>query len=106
MIEESYARKRKEKGMDTNGMPIEGFYSTNVPMGLGAAPPLSANLLPSEEKTDGYAELKQTTESEMEKLIMDFKAAHSDKQADKILKERVSDRQLDRVLDRLEEGLR
>ncbi|MBR1702722.1 MAG: hypothetical protein IJ716_12275 [Lachnospiraceae bacterium] len=91
--------------MDTNGMPIEGFYSTNVPAGLGAAPPLSANLLPSAEKTDGYEELNQTTESEMEKLILEFKAAHSDRQAEKILREKVSDRQMDRVLDRLEEDM-
>lgn len=28
--------------MDVNGMPIEGFYSTNLPAGLGAAPPLPA----------------------------------------------------------------
>lgn len=34
--------------MDTNGLPIEGFPSTNLPLGLGAAVPLPAdmNLLP------------------------------------------------------------
>lgn len=89
--------------MDTNGMPIEGFYSTNVPAGLGAAPPLSANLLPPLENSDGYDGQNQMTESEMEHLILEYKAAHSDKEADRILKDKVSDGQMDRVLDRLEE---
>ncbi len=30
--------------MDTNGLPIEGFPSTNLPLGLGAAPPLPADM--------------------------------------------------------------
>ncbi len=30
--------------MDTNGLPIEGFPSTNLPLGLGAAAPLPADM--------------------------------------------------------------
>lgn len=30
--------------MDTNGLPIEGFPSTNLPLGIGAAPPLPADM--------------------------------------------------------------
>ncbi|MBE5865835.1 MAG: hypothetical protein E7292_06400 [Lachnospiraceae bacterium] len=30
--------------MDTNGLPIEGILSTNLPLGLGAAPPLPADM--------------------------------------------------------------
>ena len=30
--------------MDLNGMPMEGFPSTNLPLGLGAAPPLPADM--------------------------------------------------------------
>ena len=30
--------------MDTNGLPIEGILSTNLPLGLGAAQPLPADM--------------------------------------------------------------
>ena len=30
--------------MDTNGLPMEGFPSTNLPLGLGAVPPLPADM--------------------------------------------------------------
>jgi len=94
--------------MDTNGMPIEGFYSTNVPVGVGVAPPLSANLqtpVDAIERAAGYAEDEPVTESEMEHLILEYKAAHSAKEAEKVLKDKVSDGKMDRVLDRLEEDL-
>ena len=92
--------------MDVNGMPVEGFYSANVPVGVGIAPPLSANLqTPVEaiEKAAGYSGGEGVTESEMEHLIMEYKAAHSAKDAQKVLRDKVADGQMDRVLDRIEE---
>lgn len=67
--------------MDVNGMPIEGFYSTNLPAGLGVAPPLSASLqvpVIGTEVAGGFVQPEEPTESEMEKLILDYKAAHYD----------------------------
>ena len=91
--------------MDTNGMPIEGFYSTNVPVGVGVAPPLSANLqTPVEaiERAAGYVGTEPVTESEMEHLIMEYKAAKSAGEAKAVLKDKVADNQMDKVLDRLQ----
>ena len=107
MKPEGYRNFRKErKRMDTNGMPIEGFYSTNVPAGLGIAPPLSANLqtpVREIEKAAGYVEPEAVTESEMEHLIMEYKAARSAKEAEAVLKDKVKDGQMDKVLGGLEE---
>lgn len=92
--------------MDVNGLPIEGFYSTNVPAGLGVAPPLSAALqtpVKAIEKAAGYDETGAVTESEMEHIIMEYKAAQSAKEAEKILDKRVPDGQMARVLDGLED---
>ena len=101
--------------MDVNGMPVEGFYSTNLPVGLGAAPPLSAAL---SQKTDadkkrvegvydrgaGDMGTAGVTESEMEQLIMEYKAAKSAKRAEAALERQVSESDLPKVLDRMEES--
>lgn len=95
--------------MDTNGMPIEGFYSTNVPVGLGVAPPLSANLqtpVGAISEAAGYGAKSMgtegVTESEMEHLIMEYKAAKSAGEAEAVLRDKVADNQMDKVLDRLD----
>jgi len=71
--------------VDTNGLPIEGFPSTNLPLGLGAAPPLPADmsvaLAPGVSAVAAGAadvgdDMRQTdgmTESEMEHLILQYK---------------------------------
>ena len=102
--------------MDVNGMPIEGFYSTNLPAGLGAAPPLSAALAPVDEHSaeehlsDGAAGTNAVhtdamTESEMEGIILEYKAAQSAKEAQRVLENRVPAEQMDKVLGGLEEDL-
>ena len=94
--------------MDVNGMPIEGFYSTNLPAGLGAAPPLSAALPPKGTgvvRTEDRSEILQTdqvTESEMERILMEYKDAGSEKKAEAVLDAQVSDAERASVLDRLE----
>ena len=89
--------------MDVNGLPIEGFQSINLSAGLGAAPPLSASgqvpyVAPG---VWNNRETSAVTESEMEHLILEYKDAKSDEEAEKILKE-VPVNQRDRVLDGLE----
>ena len=71
--------------MDTNGLPLEGFPSTNLPLGLGAAPPLPADMslamAPGISSVAAGAadvgdDMRQTdgmTESEMEHLILQYK---------------------------------
>ncbi len=66
--------------MDTYGMPIEGFPSTNLPLGLGAAPPLAADMsvaaAPGVTTADIGDDIPLTdsmTESEMEHLILQYK---------------------------------
>lgn len=91
--------------MDVNGLPIEGFQSINLTAGLGMAPPLSASmqvpvLAPAVE--DGR-ETDAVTESEMEHIILEYKAARSAKEAERVLEEMVPDGQMGRVLDGLEE---
>ena len=97
--------------MDVNGMPVEGFNSTNVPVGLGVAPPLSAALQTPVEaisESAGYGAKNMgtegVTESEMEQLIMEYKAARSTKRAEAALERQVSDNDMPKVLDRLEEA--
>ena len=101
--------------MDVNGMPVEGFYSTNLPAGLGAAPPLSAALLPTTDPgadaVDGLrgrgtndVGSEGVTESEMEQLIMEYKAAKSTKRAEAVLNRQVSENDMPKVLDRLDES--
>lgn len=54
--------------MDTNGLPIEGFPSTNLPLGLGAAPPLPADM--SESLAPGVASVAAgVTEADKEKQL-------------------------------------
>mgnify|MGYP007070296492 CR=1 FL=1 len=97
--------------MDVNGMPVEGFYSTNVPAGLGVAPPLSAALQTPVEAINesvGYDAKSMgtegVTESEMEQLIMEYKAARSTKRAEAVLNRQVSENDMPKVLDRLDES--
>lgn len=73
--------------MDSNGLPIEGFPSTNLPLGLGAAPPLpadmSASLAPgvasvaagSADVEEDMPQTDQMTEAEKEHLIFSHKDA-------------------------------
>lgn len=89
--------------MDVNGLPIEGFQSINLSAGLGAAPPLSASgqvpyVAPG---VWNNRETNTVTESEMERLILEYKDARSDEEAEKILEE-LPVSQRDRVLDELE----
>lgn len=89
--------------MDVNGLPIEGFQSINLSAGLGAAPPLSASgqvpyVAPG---VWNNRETNAVTESEMERLILEYKDARSDEEAEKILEE-LPVSQRDRVLDELE----
>jgi len=97
--------------MDVNGMPVEGFYSTNLPAVLGAAPPLSAALQTPVEaisESAGYGAKNMgtegVTESEMEQLIMEYKAAKSTKRAEAALERHVSASDMPKVLDRLDES--
>ena len=93
--------------MDTNGLPIEGFQSVNLTAGLGAAPPLSASMqVPVvTSKVDDLVETDSITESEMERIILDYKAAQSAKEAEEVLEKHVPDGQMGRVLDGLESDL-
>ena len=90
--------------MDTNGLPIEGFQSINLTAGLGAAPPLSASMqVPV--VTAGVEDLTESdhmTESEMERIILEYKAAQNAKEAEEVLDKHVPDGQMSRVLDGLE----
>lgn len=72
--------------MDTNGLPMEGFPSTELPLGLGAIPPLpadmSAGLAPGVASVaaaaDDVTNLPQTTsltEAEKEQLLFIHKDA-------------------------------
>lgn len=94
--------------MDVNGMPIEGFYSTNLPAGLGAAPPLSAALQMPVAENETSGELRVTdsiAESEMEHIILAYKAARSAEEAKAVLEKNVPEDQMGRVLDGLESDL-
>ena len=93
--------------MDTNGLPIEGFQSINLTAGLGAAPPLSASMqVPVvTAEVDDLVEKDSITESEMERIILDYKAAQSAKEAEEVLEKHVPDGQMGRVLDGLESDL-
>ena len=92
--------------MDTNGLPIEGFQSINLTAGLGAAPPLSASMqVPVvTSAVDDLSETDSVTESEMEHIILEYKAAQSAKEAEKVLEKHVPDGQMGRVLDGLEDS--
>lgn len=83
--------------MDINGLPIEGFQSINLSAGLGAVPPLSASL---RDDSEGTADV---TESEMEHIILEYKAAQTAKEAEKVLKKNASDGRMSRILDGLED---
>lgn len=77
--------------MDSNGLPMEGFPSTNLPLGLGAVPPLpadmSASLAPgvasvaaatTDASEDAYAdnpEMSTLTEAEKEQRLFARKDA-------------------------------
>ncbi|MCM1101359.1 MAG: hypothetical protein NC079_06030 [Clostridium sp.] len=83
--------------MDINGLPIEGFQSINLSAGLGAVPPLSASLRDDDEGT------ADVTESEMEHIILEYKAAQTAKEAEKVLKRNAPDGRMSRILDGLED---
>lgn len=61
--------------MDVNGLPMEGFPSTNLPLGVGAAPPLPADM--NKDGDDNlYPEIPVTnslTETEKEHMIFEHK---------------------------------
>ncbi|MDE6014389.1 MAG: hypothetical protein K2H41_01635 [Acetatifactor sp.] len=84
--------------MDVNGLPIEGFQSLNLSAGLGATPPLPASMMKSGLEADGSA----VTESEMEHIILEYKAAQSAREAEQVLDRSVPEGQMSRVLDGLE----
>lgn len=90
--------------MDTNGLPIEGFQSINLTAGLGAAPPLSASMqVPVvTSEVESLPETDHMTESEMERIILEYKAAQNAKEAEEVLDKHVPDGQMSRVLDGLE----
>ena len=57
--------------MDTHGLPIEGFPATNLPLGLGAASPLPADM--SASLAPGVASVAAvTTEVGATELDADF----------------------------------
>lgn len=90
--------------MDINGLPIEGFPSVNLTAGLGAAPPLSASMQ-NPAVNSGAEDLSETegmTESEMEHIILEYKAAQSAKEAENVLDKHVPEGQMGKVLDGLE----
>ncbi len=91
--------------MDVNGLPIEGFQSINLPAGLGAAPPLPAAMQTPVAAPGVWngRESDAVTESEMEHLILEYKAARSAEEAEKVLEQKVPEGQMGRVLDGLEE---
>lgn len=90
--------------MDVNGLPVEGFESVNLTAGLGAMPPLSASMqVPVVgSEVESLPETAEITESEMEHIILEYKAAQSAKEAEEILDKHVPEGQMDRVLDGLE----
>jgi len=91
--------------MDVNGMPIEGFPSTNLPLGLGAAPPLPASMQePVEDALEGMVipSTDDLSESEIEKLIMEYKASDSEESMEEYLDKTVPPGQLGRILDGLD----
>lgn len=90
--------------MDVNGLPIEGFQSLNLSAGLGATPPLPASMMKSGLEADGRADgdASAVTESEMEHIILEYKAAQSAREAEQILERSVPEGQMSRVLDGLE----
>lgn len=87
--------------MDVNGLPIEGFQSLNLSAGLGATPPLPASMMKSGLEADG-GDTSPVTESEMEHIILEYKAAQSAHEAEQVLDRRVPEGQMSRVLDGLE----
>lgn len=91
--------------MDVNGLPIEGFQSINLNAGIGAVPPLSAAMDVSDESVAGNVGTDSITESEMEHIILEYKAAESDKKADKVLKDKVPAGQMGKVLDELNDSI-
>lgn len=62
--------------MDTNGLPVEGYPLTQLPLGFGMA------LAMNEGAMRGYAELSET---EREHLIMRCKDARSKEEMQKIV---------------------
>lgn len=89
--------------MDVNGLPIEGFQSINLSAGLGAAPPLSASGQTPYVAPGAWInrDTGAVTESEMEHLILEYKDARSDEEAEKLLEDLPAN-QRDRVLDELD----
>lgn len=68
--------------MDTNGLPIEGILSTNLPLGLGAAPPLPADM--SASLAPGVASVAAaTTEVGANDLEADFSETSTLTEAEK-----------------------
>lgn len=90
--------------MDVNGLPVEGFESVNLTAGLGAMPPLSASMqVPVVgAAAESMPETAEITESEMEHIILEYKAAQSAREAEEVLDKYVPEGQMDRVLDGLE----
>ena len=91
--------------MDVNGLPVEGFQSINLNAGIGAVPPLPAAMDVSEDSVSSSVGTSAITESEMEHIILEYKAAESDRKADKVLKDKVPDGEMGRMLDRLEDSM-
>ena len=89
--------------VDVNGLPIEGFQSLNLSAGLGATPPLPASMSKSGLSADGAdRETAAVTESEMEHIILEYKAAQTARDAERVLEKSVPEGQMSRVLDGLE----
>lgn len=90
--------------MDSNGMPTGGFQAGSLIAGMGTVPPVSASmkvpLVASE--AESVSEGNNMTESEMEHIILKYKAAQSAKEAEKVLDKYVPDGQMSKVLDGLE----
>lgn len=91
--------------MDVNGMPIEGFPSTNLPLGLGAAPPLPAAMqAPVGGALAGMVipSTEDLSEAEIEKIVMEYKASDTEESMEEYLDKMVPPGQLGRVLDGLD----
>ena len=75
--------------MDTNGLPVEGYPLTQLPLGFGMA------LAMNEGAMRGYAKL---TETEREHLIMRCKDARSKEEMQKIVDSLVPDESVSSVI--------
>lgn len=90
--------------MDVNGMPMEGFPSVDLTSGMTVAPMLAASMQVPEVTggADNVAVTDEFSGSEMEHIILKYKAAQSAKEAEKVLEKNVPDAMMSKVLDNLE----